>query len=256
MAEEIKDQPETSAADDDSGRGYERSKIVFPYGDLDDGIEVVKPIYNRGGHAASFDQLVAWMGHDNVASGTFRVKIAAARIFGLILMDKDSVALTALGRDINDPQMELATRAKAFLEVPLYRKIFDTYKGGPLPTKDSDLEATIESFGVASKQAKRARQTFQRSAEQAKVFNEKKDRLVLPAGVSLDSSKAPNGGANRKMDIHQEQERPIAYTSEINPAIAAFIEDLPPDGEWTQAERDVWARIFLRTLDKIYKIKE
>jgi hypothetical protein len=65
-----------------SAQNVQRSKIGFPYGDLDDAIEVVKPIYNRGGSSATFDQLVDWMGHDNVNSGTFRVKIATARIFG------------------------------------------------------------------------------------------------------------------------------------------------------------------------------
>jgi hypothetical protein len=253
MAEEIKDQPENGAADDDSGRSYERSKIVFPYGDLDDGIEVVKPIYNRGGSSATFDQLADWMNHDNVNSGAFRVKIASARIFGLVLVDKDNVTLTPLGRDINDPNTEIAGRAKAFLQVPLYRKIFDTYKGGPLPSKDADLEKVIESFGVASKQAKRARQTFQRSAEQAKVFNEKKDRLVLPAGVSLDSSKAPDGGASRKMETPNVF---ISSSGELSPLIAALIEELPTTGEWSRDERDFWARIFLRTVDKLYKVKE
>ena len=108
----------------------------------------------------------------------------------------------------------------------------------------------IESFGVASKQTKRARQTFQRSADQAKVFNEKKDRLVLPAGVSLDST-APNGGTSRKM------ETPIIQSSgETNPLLATLVEELPATGEWTREERNLWTRWFLRTLDKLYKVKE
>jgi hypothetical protein len=85
------------------------------------------------------------------------------------LVDKDNVVLPRWGATLTIPTRKLATHVKAFLSVPLYLKIFNTYKGGPLP-KDVDLEAVIESFGVASKQMKRARQTFQRSAEQAKVF--------------------------------------------------------------------------------------
>jgi len=180
------------------------------------------------------------------------VKVATARTFGLVLIDKDNVAPTRLGRDINDPHTEIAARAKSFLEVPLYRKIFDTYKGGPLP-KDADLETTIESFGVAPKQTKRARQTFQRSAGQAGVFNERQDRLVLPPGVSLDSTSS-NGEKSRKMEqppvINQTS------TSDTNPLIAALIEELPSSGEWTREEHDLWARLFLRTVDKLYKAKE
>jgi hypothetical protein len=84
------------------------------------------------------------------------------------------------------------------LNVPLYRKFFETYRGQPL-RDDKALEKVMESFGVATKQTNRARQTFQRSAEQAQVFNDKKDRLVFPAGISLDST-APSGGASRKME--------------------------------------------------------
>ncbi len=64
-------------------------------------------------------------------------------------------------------------------------------------SRDAVLEADMVEVGVASKQKSRARQGFQRSAEQAKLG---KDRLVLPSGVSLDSN-APNGGTSRKMEL-------------------------------------------------------
>ena len=99
-----------------------------------------------------------------------------------------------------------------------------------------------------AKQADRARQSFQRSAEQAKDFNEKKDRLVLPAGVSLDSTTS-NGGAGRKMD--QTNTTPHS-TGEINPLIASWIEELPESGEWTRDEHDSWMRVFQRVVDKLY----
>ena len=89
---------------------------------------------------------------------------------------------------------------------------------------------------------------FQRSAEQAKLG---KDRLVMPGGISLDSK--ANGGASRKMD------QPTAHQTlegDINPIIASLIEELPASGEWTRDEHDLWARVFLRTVDKLYKVKE
>ena len=257
MEEEIKEQPVEQPPDDgdhSSGRSYERSKIAFPYGDLDDALEVVKPIYNRGGHTASFHQLVDWMGHKDVNSGTFRVKVATARTFGLVLVDRDNVTLTQLGRDINDPHSEIAARAKSFLQVPLYRKIFDTYKGGPLP-KDANLETTIESFGVAPKQTKRARQTFQRSAGQAGVFNERQDRLVLPPGVSLDS-KPSEEMKSRKMDSGTHAAH-IAPTDSANPALLALFDLVPPTGsEWSREERRQWIEFAERLFNRLYKDKE
>jgi len=43
---------------------------------------------------------------------------------------------------------------------------------------------------------------------------------------------------------------------DINPLIASWIEELPASGEWTRDEHDTWARVFLRIVDKLYKVKE
>jgi hypothetical protein len=43
---------------------------------------------------------------------------------------------------------------------------------------------------------------------------------------------------------------------EINPVIASLIEEVRASGEWTRDERELWGRVFLRTLDKVYKVKE
>jgi len=52
-------------------------------------------------------------------------------------------------------------------------------------------------------------------------------------------------------------EIPAFQTSgEINPLLASLIEDLPVTGEWTREEHDFWLRYFLRTLDKLYKVKD
>lgn len=124
--------------------------------------------------------------------------------------------------------------------------IYEKYKGHLLPG-DRVLEEKMVALGVAQKQKSRARQGFQLSAEQAKLG---KDRLVVPPGVSLDSKPNEEGRA-RKMETSLQE-----LSGEINPAIAVFIEELPASGEWTREERDFWTRIFLRTLDRVYKIKD
>jgi hypothetical protein len=207
-----------------SKKTRERTKIAFPYGDLEGAVEVVFAINNHGGNAATLDQLVDWMNHDTVTSGAFRNKIAAAKLFGLTQPDGNKTALTPLGKQLCDPITDRLARAHAFLKVPLYRKIFQTYQGRPLPA-DKDLETVMQSFGVPPMQADRARQSFQRSAEQAKVFNERKDRLVLPSGVSIDSTPhAVWKGPKMEEPINQ-------ISGEINPLIAALIEELPQEGE-------------------------
>jgi len=224
----------------------ERSRIAFPYGDLDDAIEVAMALSEHGG-LAEMDQLAAWLEHETVDSGTFRMKISTARTFGLIEQNENRVTLTDLGNQIVRPDTELRAKTRAFMQVPLYRSIFDKYKGRLLPG-DAALEQDMIDLGVASKQKARARQGFQRSAEQAKLG---KDRLVLPAGVSLGPTTPPDGERGRKVEI------PAFQTSgEINPLLASLIEDLPVTGEWTREEHDFWLRYFLRTLDKLYKVKD
>jgi len=45
-------------------------------------------------------------------------------------------------------------------------------------------------------------------------------------------------------------------TGELNPMLLSLIEELPATGEWSRDERDLWARLFLRMVDKTYKVKE
>jgi hypothetical protein len=109
-------------------------------------------------------------------------------------------------------------------------------------------------LGVAPKQRGRARQGFQRSAEQAKLG---RDRLVLPVGISLDSSSS-NGGTNR-METYQEPRATAATTvpsGDVSLMISVLLKSLPPVGsEWSREAREQWMRIFEMTLDNLYKDK-
>jgi hypothetical protein len=223
----------------------ERSTISFPYGDLDDGVAVAKALSTHGGMGA-MDQLAAWTGHKTVDSGTFKIKVYTARTFGLIEMTGEKVSLTDLGNEITRPDSESAARARAFLHVPLYRTIYDKYRGRLLPG-DAVLEADMVEAGVASKQKGRARQGFQRSAEQAKLG---KDRLVLPGGVSLDST-TPKGEKGRKMEQQHQQFTP---SGDASPVLAFLLKSLPPSGSrWSHDARQQWMRMLELALDEMYK---
>ena len=64
-------------------QGRDQSTIQFPYGDMNDGISVAKGLMSIGGVPSDPDQLAAAMGQAPT-SGSFRMKIATARTFGLI----------------------------------------------------------------------------------------------------------------------------------------------------------------------------
>ncbi len=211
-----------------------RSQIVFPYSDLKEGIAVAQAIWDKvAAGPCELSQLAAWMNHDSVTSGSFRGKVNAARIFGLVETGQNTVKLTALGRRIVDPQKVAAAKVDAFLTVPLYRSIYDRYAGSLLPN-NIGLQKEMAELGVAGKQADKARQAFQRSATEAGFFRQGTNKLVKPAVATWADDDQPhdepNGsgpGGGSKPPMH--------------PFIEGLVKTLPPAGTvWPDAGQDQW----------------
>jgi hypothetical protein len=253
MAESIaagRSHPAGEAAAEKQSR--ERSTIVFPYGDLNDALEVAKAIAGKYGSQCTPEQLAAQLGHDSVKSGSFRTKLSSARAFGVVEISKDRVAITALGRRIVQPNTEVKAKAEAFLHVPLYKSLYDTYKAGLLPA-DIAVENEMKRFGVAAKQASKARQAFQRSAAQAGFSAHGANRLVLPAGVvlgggeataetdeTLPDSRGGGGGGSEPPDTG-------------HPFIRGLFDTLPPAGaSWPSEKRKKWLQTAEGIFDLIY----
>lgn len=176
---------------------YLRSTIAFPYTGLKDAEQIARALHDSWGGAASPDQLAASL-KASPRSGSFRVKLATARTFGVISISRGNIALTDLGRKIIDPQTRATARVDAFMTVPLFSALVNEYRGSTLPP-DLGLEKKIHDLGVSAKQTARARQAFQRSAEMAGFFKMGKDRVVQPANLpgSDDPPPAPKGDQQR-----------------------------------------------------------
>jgi hypothetical protein len=219
----------------------ERSTIQFPYNDLNDAVEVVQAIHEHGGGRCGLDQLAAWMGHDSVTSGTFRMKVNAARVFGLVETERGQVSPTRLGRDLIHPERQGQARVQAFLSVPLYKAIFDRHRGYLLPP-DVGLERLMVELGVSEKQANKARQTFRRSAEQAGFFSEGRDRLVLPAG--LPTKEIPPKEEHEPSDREEEKRKKSGnggLPPDLHPFILGLLQTLPePGSRWPQSQQQQW----------------
>jgi hypothetical protein len=244
----------------------EQSTIAFPYGDLDDGIEVARAIAGNYGSQCSTDQLAAKLGHDTVKGGAFRLKLATARTFGLIEVVRDQVALTPLGRQIVQPEFEGRARAEAFMRVPLYAAMYEAYKGNTLPP-DIAIENEMKRLGVATKQADKARQAFQRSARQAGFFAHGANRLVMPAGMSATPpleqpseqprqttgtyrSDSNNSGGGTGGSGGSGGEPPEI----TNPLLRGLFQLLPPPGaNWPPEKRQKWLSTAEGIFDLIYQ---
>jgi hypothetical protein len=178
----------TTAPSADSDRRT-RSTIKFPYGDLNEAVTVASTIVARHGTSCAVDQLAADF-DQTTTSGAFRLKLATAQTFGVVSAVRGPQSRTDLGRDIADPQKEGAARVAAFLTVPLYLALYEKYQGHRLPG-DKGLEQEMVGLGVSAKQADKARQALQRSARQAGFFSTGSDRLVKPAGNTIEQMPPP-----------------------------------------------------------------
>jgi len=171
-------------AEEQPGRQRKQSTIKFPYNDLDDVEELARTLHETRGGRAQIPELAAELGQA-ANSGSFRLRLSAARMFGLIDIHRQQVTVTPLGQAIIDPAQEATSRVKAFLQVPLYKAIYEDFTKTQLPG-DSGLEARIRWHGVTPNQVSRARQVFARSAEKAGFFKTAgRSRLVAPPVSSM-----------------------------------------------------------------------
>lgn len=224
-------------------QGRQRSKIAFPYTDLGAATEVANAIHDKVGNGdCSLSQLAVWM-NQSVKSSGFRVQIAAARLFGIIESDgTESYRLTALGRRVVDPDGARKAKVEAFLLVPLFSSLYDNHKEGVLPPAAA-LEREIANLGVSEKQKDRARQVFERSAEQAGFSEHGKNRLVMPA-ITV---KPPAEGK-------EERKGGGGGGKELDPIIQGLLARLPPSGDvWPEAARVLWLELLKGSFKLIYK---
>lgn len=249
MAVKNPEEMDRDSAADDAKR--ERSTIEFPYMGLEDAVTIAKGIHSTtGAHTCHHDQLAAAVGMSMNSSG-YRMRLSAARLFGFIEPDRSGggVKLTELGQMVADNAHEREAKAKAFLNVPLFKRIFETKRGQMLPPPAA-LEREMAGMGVAQKQTERARQVFQRSAEYAGFFEMDRARLIMPVGVSsettvsLDERKEPekgggNGGSKPPFELH--------------PFIEGLLKTLPPpQTEWNIPDRVKWLQAAGHIFDLIY----
>ena len=249
-AERAAEGGETEAAPPRQTR--QRSTISFPYGDLNDAMSIARAIHVNAGVSCDTDQLAAYM-KQSVTSGAFRQNLSTARVFGLIETDRGTVRLTPLGREIMDPLQESAARATAFLTVPLYRAVFEQNRGHVLPPPGA-LQREMVRLGVAEKQGDKARQAFDRSAEQAGFFEQGRDRLVAPAGTAdsgrdAEDDDPPMRGPQPTVEVDSTAHP----TPKMHPFIQGLLDTLPNPGEdWASSDRQKWLQTAANIFDLIY----
>jgi hypothetical protein len=146
-----------------------------------------------------------------------------------------------------DPAQKRAALADAFLRVPLYKAVFEKYRGGVVPPAAA-LERYMEGLGVASKMTDRARRNLERSAEHAGFYEGGRERLVRP-GVA-DEVAPPT-------DEEMRQELPSGGggggDSKLHPFIQGLLSALPkPESQWELDQRVKWLQTAANIFDLMY----
>lgn len=228
----------------------QRSAIGFPYSDLKSAIELADAIHTNVGRGSCDDaQLAAWT-HQSPKSSGFRTQIYAARMFGVLRGDGGQHSLTPLGQEIVDPQRSRAAKAKAFREVPLYRAVFDKYNGGVIPPPAA-LERDFVGLGVSEKQKDRARQVFERSAEQAGYFDHGRDRLVAP-GIVAGAADDPDPNKDKDKDKGKKDGNGDG-SGTGNSVLDALLKSLPKEGtNWPIDDRVSWLTMVAMAMNMAY----
>lgn len=235
----------------------EQSTIQFPYGDLNDASAVANSLIAGGGHPADIDQLAGLM-KQQPNSGNFRLKIATARMFGIIETVSNKYTLTELGFAIVDEARKKAALAEAFLNVPLYKRVYDDYRNKQLPPRPLALERAFVGYGVAPKQADRARHAFDRSGRIAGYFEHGNDRLIRPVvgnfnatpAVERDMSEPPPADQNPPTPKRKNGDGGDSY----HPFIEGLLKTLPaPDTVWAVEGRAAWLEAAASVFNLLYR---
>jgi uncharacterized membrane protein YgcG len=187
----------------DSGRQF--SGIAFPAYALIDSIEVANAVHNKGGGYATREQLAAFLEYKSTANGAFLSRVGAAKLFGLLTEENKNIRISALATSILMPESEEQRKSalvEAFFAVPLFKAIYEEYRGKDLPEGLGLKNALRVKFQVVPKRIDFAYRTLFDSAETAGFFQAKgnKSQLILPVVRSSprtdlsNKSEEHNGG--------------------------------------------------------------
>lgn len=167
-------------------KGKQNSEVKFPAYNLVDSAEVAKAIHSKGGGRATADHLSAYLGYKSTSNGAYLSRVGAARHFGLIQKSGENFSLTPLATQILMPVYPEQAKqglVTAFLNVDLYKRVFDDYKGKELPNEFGMKNALKNIYGVVPGRVDVAYRGLMDSAEAAGFFatrNGTRSHLIMP----------------------------------------------------------------------------
>jgi hypothetical protein len=190
----------------EESKGRLHSETRFPGYSLADSVHVAKVIYERGGGSASPEHLASYLEYKSTSNGAYLSRVGAARVFGLIAKSGNLLVPTPLAHRILSPVYpEDAKKAlvEAFLNVDLFKRVYEDFKGRELPPEFGLKNALRNQYGVVSGRVDTALRSLQESAETAGFFETRmgaRTHLILPQIQSMSPrppAPSPEDGRQR-----------------------------------------------------------
>jgi hypothetical protein len=232
--------------DPKSGKARAKSGVSFPYWDLDSAVEVAKSMHERAGGVCDNAQLATLLEYSGVSNGSFRTRVSAAKMFGVIEdTDDRKLRISARGRKIVAPVTPLdgrTARVEAFMGVDLFKKVFDRFNGATLPEAVGLRNLLLNEYQVVPDRVAPTVRIMLDSAYQAGLFEAAGNRtkMVMP----LDAGNSPMAAPAPAIVTPEVPEKPRhggnggggggggngMNTDAIDPAIIGLLMRLPVGG--------------------------
>lgn len=231
---------------------YKRSGVRFATYPLVDCIAVARAIHEQGGGAATLDQLSAFLGYAGTNNGAFLARLASTRSFGLIQKSGEKYVPTQLAQSIVMPVYDWMAKeamVQAFLNVELFAKIYEEYKGKELPPEVGLKNALKTLFDVLPNRVDRAYRALMDSADQAGFFSTRATRthLIMP---TIPKSAGSSETAPGTESVAGESERPVERTPVLVQQAFASDPAIPPSTSTMQAVKAKYVSTLISILEE------
>lgn len=249
---------ELSKQDKPRRSGGQKSKIAYPYYDLDQSIEVAQAVRGKGGGHCTKDQLADFLGYSTVKSGAYLTRIAAAKQFGLVNIEKDQISITERANTILAPILpedSKNARIAAFLNVPLFEAVYERFKGQQLPEPVGLKNLFQNHYHIVPDRVTPALRVLMESADQAGFFSVSgnRNKLIKPVGESSQRQKDdPKQEKPKDEPPHKPSGGGDGPPPSIHTAITGLLRELPKPGPWPKKGKERFMSAFRATIDFIY----
>jgi hypothetical protein len=232
--------------------------------DLKASLAVAKAVKEQGGNACTVEQLAAYLAYKNTRGGGFVSRVAAAKAFGLIRTVQGRYETSPRAEAILYPvtndskQQELRD---SFLGIPLYRQVYDRYRGVQLPEESGMRNLLQTQYRIpAGGRAGLAYRVLMDSAETAGFFSANQGRRThlidpgssarpaVPSNTDNGSTSAPTT-AGASIGPGSERSGRGRYSKLIEGAL----ELLPDEAGWDETSMDEWFEFFKSAVRMSYK---